>query len=238
MLKRGWIVTVFCLCVACGPAQAWVIEDYNIEITLQKDSTFIVREKIAVDFGYESKHGIYRDIPTVYKDENGRPYDIRFDVLSVEDENRHPWEYTEENGENFKRIKIGSPYRTLSGQQSYVVAYQVRGAVLFLDDHDELYWNAVGSRWDVNIQHVFVSVLLPEAVPKEEIRLAAYTGVGGSRLSNARSSVVHEKLITLEGDHYAPYEGFTIVAGLPKGILTPPPVTYPPDSSPAPPVTY
>ncbi|HOY09868.1 MAG TPA: DUF2207 domain-containing protein, partial [Candidatus Omnitrophota bacterium] len=132
MLKRGWILAVFFLCAACGFAHAWGIEDYNIAIKLQKDSSLVVTEKISADFGPESKHGIYRDIPTGYNDENGRPYDIQFEVLSVEDENQARREYVEENDANFKRIRIGSPYRTVSGRQVYVITYRVNGAILFL----------------------------------------------------------------------------------------------------------
>lgn len=94
------------------------------------------------------------------------------------------------------------------------------GAVLFLPDHDELYWNAIGTQWDVNINHVLVSLYLPEPIPKESLKIAAYTGQRGSQTSNARSEITSDTFITFEGENYLPYEGFTIVVGLPQGILT------------------
>ena len=221
MFKRVLLLAVLYLCVACGLAHAWNIEDYKIEIKLEKDSNFVVTEEINADFGYESKHGIYRDIPTTYNDENGHPYNVQFHVLGVQDENQSSREYVEENNGNFKRIKIGSAYRTVSGRQIYIMTYRVTGAILFLSDHDELYWNAIGSKWDVNINHVHVSLYLPESIPRESLKVAIYTGARGSKTSNARSEVVSDNLITFEGEGYLPYEGFTIVVGLPKGILTP-----------------
>jgi uncharacterized membrane protein len=224
MYKRLSLLAVLYLGVACGLAHAWSIENYKVEIKLEKDSRFVVTEEINADFGYESRHGIYRDIPTTYNDEKGHPYNVQFNVLSVQDENQRSREYVEENNGNFKRIRIGSAYRTVSGRQVYVIVYRVSGAILFLPDHDELYWNAIGSQWNVNINHVAVSLYLPESISRESLRIATYTGGRGSRTSNAKSEIVHDSLITFEGENYLPYEGFTIVVGLPKGIFIPPPI--------------
>lgn len=223
MFKRTVLSAVCLFFAACYCAQAWTIEDYKISIKLEKDSSLDVTEVIEADFGYESKHGIFRDIPIVYNDEQGRVYNIRFDVLGVSNKNQQTWPYREENLGNFKRLKIGSPNETLSGRQTYVITYRVSGGILFLGDHDELYWNAVGPQWDVPINHVQVSVQLPEPVAKESIKTTSYTGVQGSKTSNARVEVVNEEQILFEGGQYQPHEGFTVVVGVPKGILTQPP---------------
>lgn len=230
MFRRLIILLVFYFCLGSGLIYAWDIKDYKVEIKLEKDNSFLVTEKINVDFGYESRHGIYREIPTRYNNDKGHPYNVQFTILSVQDEYLNPQEYREEDKNNFKRIIIGRGDRTISGRQTYVLTYRVKGAILFLPDHDELYWNAVGTRWDVNIKHVQVSVDLPGPVAKEDLKITTYTGGDGSRKTNARSEIVNDHLIIFQGEGYLPHEGFTIVVGIPKGIFVPPlppaPVSY------------
>ncbi|MEI7998373.1 MAG: DUF2207 domain-containing protein [Candidatus Omnitrophota bacterium] len=221
MFKRWLLLTVVFLGASLANVYAWHIEDYKVEIRLEKNSSFVVKEEISADFGYQSKHGIYRDLPTTYNDENGQPYNLQFNLLSVLDENQNPRDYVEESSGNFKRIKIGSAYSTVSGRQTYVITYRVSGAILFLADHDEIYWNAVGTQWDVGIKRVGVSLVLPQSVTKESLKVATYTGRRGSRNTNAQSEIVSDNLIKFEGGNYSSYEGFTIVVGLPKGVLTP-----------------
>ncbi len=225
MFQRQLILSAIFLCAMFSPAYAWEIADYRVEIRLEKDSHFLVTEKIDADFGYESKHGIYRDIPIDFKNENGHSYNVRFTDFTIQDENGRAWDYTEEDNGYVHRLRIGSAYRTVSGRQTYIISYRVTGAILFLPEQDQLFWNAVGNQWDVNIKQVRVSLFLPVPVAKESLKIATYTGRRGSRTSNARSEAVNDQLIEFAGDNYLPYEGFTVVVGVPKGILTPPAVS-------------
>ena len=53
-------------------------------------------------------------------------------------------EFTED-GIGYERIKIGDPDRTISGEHTYDIRYRVKGALNGFEDHDELYWNAIGA---------------------------------------------------------------------------------------------
>ncbi len=222
ILRRVLLLLVIYSAWLCPLAWAWDIEDYTVNIQLERDSSFMVTEEIHADFGYESKHGIFRDIPTTYNNEKGQPYHVSFNVTGVQDAQGHPWEYAEENKPNFRRIRIGRADRTVSGEQIYVITYRVRGAVQFFPDHDELYWNAIGTRWDVMIRHAYVTVNLPSSVAKGSIRLATFTGPQGSTTSNAKSEIITERSVAFEGEAFLPHEGFTIVVGVPQGTLVPP----------------
>ena len=48
-------------------AENWVIEDFQSNIILQENGEVRITETIAVDFSDISKHGIFRDIPYIYK---------------------------------------------------------------------------------------------------------------------------------------------------------------------------
>lgn len=43
-------------------AQDFTINDFNVNIVIDKDSSFTVKETITVEF-HRPKHGIYREIP-------------------------------------------------------------------------------------------------------------------------------------------------------------------------------
>ena len=62
------------------------------------------------------------------------------------------------------RIRIGDPDVTISGDHLYTIDYTIEGALNGFADHDELYWNAVGSEWDVPVLHATAEVAVPSPV--------------------------------------------------------------------------
>src|SRR5437667_82085 len=124
--------------------EGWSIEAFDVAITSQSDTTMTVRETLQVDFNSQQHHGIFRDIPVLYEwdQRHNRVYDL--DVDSVTDVSGRSWSYKVLDNGVYKEIKIGDPNQTLSGRQSYVIAYTVKGALNGFADHDELYWDVTG----------------------------------------------------------------------------------------------
>jgi uncharacterized membrane protein len=222
MIKRTSIFLILAITLLRGPVYAWRIDDYQVTIDLNKDSSFVVTERILANFSGQQKHGIIRNIPVEYRDEKGNNLNVDFRVLGVFDENGSAWQYQEYYSGIYKVLKIGSPSRTYSGQKMFVIKYTVAGALLFLEDHDELFWNATGTEWDAPIENVMVNVHLPQTVNKESLLLASYSGKYGSRTTDAEAQVLDEENIVFKGGPYQPYEGLTIVLGWPKGIVNAP----------------
>src|SRR5207245_551508 len=106
-------------------------------------------------------HGIFRDIPVLYEwdQRQNRVYDLGVD--SVTDVSGRSWSYKVLDNGVYKEIKIGDPNQTLSGRQSYVIAYTVKGALNGFSDHDELYWNVTGNQWAVPIKEASATVTVP-----------------------------------------------------------------------------
>ena len=65
---------------------------------------------------------------------------------------------------NLTRIRIGDPDITVTGQHTYVITYSVEGALNHFDDHDELFWNAIGTEWNVPIEHGETIVTAPAGI--------------------------------------------------------------------------
>lgn len=98
---------------------------------IQEDSSILVKETIDVEF-HQSRHGIYRELPFKYRDEFGKVTTTPTRVLSVTDESAKPWRYQVQKAGHLFNIRIGDAKRYVKGNQTYVVAYKVENAILFL----------------------------------------------------------------------------------------------------------
>lgn len=197
--------------------EGWVIRSFDAQIDVDRDGSLRIAETLLVDFGSLQRRGIFRDIPVVYdySEDTNRVYDLS--VVSVTDArgSAHRYEVTREG--SFVRIRIGDPEVYLSGQQSYRIVYEVRGALNGFADHDELYWN-VNGRWPVRTERVATTVRLPGANVQ---RTACYQGALGSQEQcRARTA---GGVATFESTRALP-EGqqMTVVVAIPKGVVADP----------------
>ncbi len=212
--------------LACSQvAQAWQIDRFQTHLALHPDSTATVTETIVADFTGESRHGLDRDIPIHYADRAGQNFVLRLRVQAVTDEQGRPRYYRLESPGRYLRIRIGDPNRTVTGLQTYQLVYDVqRGAVRFFADHDECYWNATGNEWAVPIQAASAVIEFPPAIDPARMPLqtAAFTGGYGSRASDVTTDVGADRVTYIARHSFNPYEGLTIVAGWPHGLLRQP----------------
>jgi len=207
---------------AVGPPAAWAtqaeqITAYDVDITVEPAGSILVREAIDYDFGSNRRHGIYRDVPvrTRYDGRDDRIYPLK--VLSVDASPGTPHRYKLENVGNHKRIKIGDPDQTVSGAHSYTIAYRVESALNGFPEHDELYWNAIGTEWSVSVHHPTVQVHTPSAVTQ----VACFGGGRGSRLACADARQTGPGAAFSQGDLLVG-QGLTVVVGFAKGAVPEP----------------
>lgn len=181
-----------------------------------------ITETIVADFTNEEHHGIYRTIPVNYTDEYGNPFNLRFKLIGVTDENGKKHPVASAGKELFSdemNIKIGDADVWLNGVTTYVIEYEIDRATSYFDDHDELYWNAF-TDWQVPVLESTVTVHLPENANAEDMKAACFTGYYGSNESACNAAIVDDKTFMYTSDDLlAPGEGFTIVAGFPKGVV-------------------
>jgi uncharacterized membrane protein YgcG len=209
------------LSVSSAFAQFFTITKYHSDITIHPDSSFKVQETIEVKFD-QPRHGIYREIPFRYRDELGKNVVTPIKVLSVQDDNGKSWKYKVERSGSILNIRIGHPDRYVDGNQTYVITYRVENAILYLKDHDELYWNVTGNYWKAPILEASADVSLAVKEKSKNMMAAAYTGRMGSKGSDCdfQTNDNGGKFFTKRG--LGPGEGFTIALGWDKGIVSPP----------------
>ncbi len=158
------------------------ILSYDSEVQVRGDGDLEVTERIAVRAeGSNIRRGIYRDFPTRYKDRYGNRVVVDFQMIDVQRDGKpEPW-FTE-NKSNGVRINTGNDdFLPTPAEFTYTLRYRTSRQLGFFADHDELYWNAIGTGWDFPIERGSVEVRLPAAVPVDEIKVEGYTGPQGEQ---------------------------------------------------------
>lgn len=222
-LLKVWLRALVLVAALGSPVYAadFVITNFTSHATVYGDSSFTVRETIAAEF-LRPRHGIYREVPYLYRNSLGRKIETPTEVLAVTDGSEKEIPYKVSRQGDILNIRIGDPDKYVSGAQTYMISYKVENAVLFFDDHDELYWNVTGNQWDAPIRNASFSVSLATAKKTKEFWASCYTGRTGSTESACAYTASDNFIEFSPTRAFSPGEGFTIAYGWNKGIVSPP----------------
>ena len=206
--------------------EGWVIQRFASDITIQKDASLHITEAIDVDFGAQQKHGIFRNIPVRYRWDDTHLRVYRLEVRSVTDGAGKPIRFATSDEGADKVIKIGDPDRLVTGAQTYRITYDVFGAMNAFNDHDEVFWNVNGSKWDVRALAVTAAVHVAGGLQ----RVTCFQGRTGSQ-EVCRSSTTGTQADFAATRAFLPNEQLTIVTAIAKGTVTEPAPIIETDSS-------
>jgi hypothetical protein len=216
-LSYAGIFLILIFVFSGNPACAEEIRSFTADLTVNHDGNLRVKEDIVVDFGNFVRHGLRRFIPITYNRGAGT-YTLRLDVAGVTDDSNNPLTYRVDNTGPDVSLRIGDPYKIVTGVQSYSITYDVRKAINFFGSGPELYWNVNGTRWPWAIDKCVARFHPPFGVTPSQIHIAAYQGVMHSTV-HARIVSQDSKGIVIEADHLKPGENLTVVYGLPEGSI-------------------
>jgi uncharacterized membrane protein YgcG len=195
-------------------AQGFTVKDFEVHIDVNKNGFIQTNEIIRVNF-YESKHGIYRDIPYRYSF-NEKSYSISISDIRVKDQKS---QVSSRNGN--KSIRIGDAHRTITGDQTYDISYKVDGPFIHTDAYDEFYWNITGNDWKAPIEKVSFDISLPDDIQLNYSDFKVFAGKYGSTtdsgyIQQSGRHITGQNIRTLQ-----PGEGFTVSLRLPVGYIDP-----------------
>ena len=224
------IVVALMILAVTAPAAAadtgWAIETFRADLAIRPNGNLNIVEAIEVDFRGLEKHGIFRVIPTRYRFDERRDRTYGIFVDGVTDAAGRPLLYQVTTADAATEIKIGDPGRTVSGKQSYRIRYTITGALNAFDDHDELYWNVNGDRWEVPTGSASATVTVPGTAVQ---RVTCFQGPLGSTepCTTARSVRGSAGTSTAEfaSRSLAPGEQLSVVVSLAKGAVSVAPPT-------------
>lgn len=217
---------------AASAAQAEEIDAFTVDATVGAGTGLSVVETIVYDFEGEYRHGIFRDIPEYDETFTGQRRSYGVDVVSITmDGSSVPWEQSSDGP--FRHLKIGDPDRTITGPHTYVITYTVSDALRVITAEDvqdplfpadvavgdvELYWDFVGSGWQVPIGYAAADITGPGTV----LSVRCYTGAVGSTL--ACPAAASGSAATLGPVSLAPGEPLTGAVVFPANAFTTTPV--------------
>lgn len=229
------LISGLCIC-ACllvsflqpvAAREAFVIEDVQIEMQIQEDGTYLVKENYTLDFA-QARHGFYRTIPTKYEmqwtNEDTGAIDSEkyyFPVKNITCSTQCSVNY-ENDG---VAIRLGDEDRTVIGKQTYEISYVVHTKDLRYHGAQMLYWDLIGNGFDTTIEHMSYRILMPKAFDAQEV----FTNTGGYRENGNDLSYQIEGNI-IYGELQSPlhnYESATIKVNLPNDYFQfPEPTDY------------
>ena len=212
------------------------IEDYDVKVVVNQDSTFDVSEKISYRATGEF-HRIYREItlqddeafskckedPTlqcggfsyivitgVY-DEDGNKlpeasYSIDNIYSSYEDRLRVEWEYAPE-GRLFSNDLF-----------TWTVEYKVYGGLGYFEDYDLFYWDVFYPDRDYKIENASFSIKFPEDIDFQENDLKVLTQTGSYNYNYDYDDFNYT--LDLSAKDLSSYVDFTVLLKFPKDIVS------------------
>ena len=221
MLKKSWLVLLLCVCALSGAASAksWRISNFQDDITVNKDGSAIVVERITLVFVGEW-HGIHRTIPIEYPGPNGTNYELFLKVKGVTGSDGEKLKYDSSTSHGARDLKIYIP-DAVDATRVVEITYSVRNGTRFFKDYDEFYWNVTGNDWPVPIEHASAVVHFPETAAGS-LRAQSFTGVYGSTAHDATAEVDGTEAKFETSNPLPMRGGLTIDVYIPQGILTAP----------------
>lgn len=207
--------------IACTKPSEY-IASFDSHIQINHDASLKVTETIVVQAaGINIRRGIYRSFPTRY----GSSYShfVSFEVESVRCQGKNV-PYRLEKAMNGIHLYIGDSNAYLRpGRYTYEIVYRTARQLGSFSEHDELYWNVTGQDWKFPIERVTARVDLPERVPADQLKAAAYWGYSESRnQSSVDQNIANGNVTFTLNTLLRSSQGLTIVVGWPKGIITGP----------------
>lgn len=222
---RRLLFFIALLLLLAAPAKAddnnWQISSFASDIKVQPDGRIAVAETIVADFRASPHHGIYRDLPVTYRNDDNTTRYTEVQISGVTNNAGSPVPYTIENNSANLRVKIGDPNRTLIGLNTYILSYTVAGIINSFEKYDEIYWNATGLDWTVPIVRAEATVILPQPAV---VQYACYYGVSGSTAACDAKLLSQSQVRFSAPGALLPGQGLTVAVGFTKGlvpILTP-----------------
>jgi uncharacterized membrane protein len=162
----------------------WYIQDFNLEITVNKDSSLNITEVITADCGKAAgKHGIFRILPN-RMNVGGEIVKTPIKLTSITDANNKELKYKETKSLNDGTVtwKIGDPNITIQGVNIYKIKYRIGNVIRFENkEFDELYWNLNGNFWDLETDSFHAKLIFPKEITSSNSKVDYYTGFSGEK---------------------------------------------------------
>lgn len=218
LCKASSYIQLLLLTIASANYATEQILSFHSQIKINSDASLDIIETIQVQVEHHQiKRGITRTIPICYHSDWGLRQTTEVAIKQILLDGL-PVPYHTQKISNSLLIKIGSPNKLVSlGKHTYQIEYHTDRILLFGNQFAKLYYNVIGNDVSIPILQASASVYLPQMLPDQDIKLAGYTGVSGSKLTNFHSWIDQDGTIQFQTtQRLKPNESFTINVLFPK----------------------
>lgn len=190
------------------------VRQLDVSFDVRPDGTVGVRYVLDWNFAEKGRHGIDFGIVTSEVWENDRDQQATYSVenLQVTSPTGAPTEFTESerssHDQKSRKLRIGSPDVEVDEQETYVVTYDLTGALRTFDGQPEFHWDVTGSDYPT-IDSFRVTVAAPQPIPRARC-------LAGSK--QCAAEVVDGRAV-LSGKDLRSGRPLTAVAALPAGSV-------------------
>lgn len=222
--KRFYILLAMALLLSVlfigqrAEAADYDIKQYHVDMEVSETNVYTIHETIQVYF-YQSRHGIYRDIPLKNNVIRADGSTARV-MASISDISCGSDDFTISRDGSNCRVKIGDKDKTITGDKTYTISYDYNMGNDVLKDADEFYYNVIGLGWEAYIENVTFSIRMPKSF--DENLLGMTYGPAGSPQTEGLTFSVDGNRISGELDSdimLSPREGVTVRLELPEGYF-------------------
>jgi len=198
------------------------IDSYTIDYDVQTSGLVKVKETIVYRFGPNAgRHGIERTFVT------REPYGstdqdavYKVEHITVDSPDGAPTQFSSRTDsakggrEEQLRLRIGDPDRTISSPTAtYVISYDLTGAMRTFSGYDEFFWDATGLDWTAAIKSVKITASVPEGAQA----VSCFYGVAQST-TPCKAEIVGGKGVFSQTD-LAEGEGVSIGVKIKPGVI-------------------
>ena len=217
------VLALIGLAWAAPPARAAsgdVFDSFDVVYDIGTDGVLHVQETIVLRFGSSSgRHGLERYWVTrePYDDNQDVVYDVRnIKVTSLSGvSTQTSVEDTGSGRELSKRLRVGDPNRTIyAPTATYVLSYDVVGAMRSFSGYDEFYWDVTGSQFPT-ITKATVSVTVPGGVQDQTCSVAA-----GGQQGACASATINAGRAEFSASDIPPGDILTVSAKIKPGLIS------------------
>lgn len=219
MLKKIMLLIIpFLLSITCNTGYATenydtsstYIHSMETKITAKDNFTFHVQQKITAHLNHN--HGIFVNItfqPAINM------------IKNIHVKGPGTYEVSSDSGENvnIKTVKMGNEDKEYSGNQTWMVSYNIQGFQTNKDQQNNLSLSVVPAYWELPIKKVKTTIIMPKPIHWNKIKMVS-GNPDESPIPLEKNSLfkVHAtpKVLTIEGKNLPENYGASIGGKLPK----------------------
>lgn len=191
------------------------ITRYHADVAVSADGVAKVRLEFDFDFGDKPGHGPYLTLPSRQQIAGNDTQDrlFRISAISASGDGVASAQVNREDTADAIILRIGDPnVGNVSGVHSYVASYTVDGWInpdSTTHEGDQLYWNVIGSAWDIPLANLSVTVTGPTDVAQVACFAGPYqsTNPCGSAVSSGLTATFTQADVSV-GDEFSVVTGW------------------------------